>query len=66
MATIQQNKGSKRAAMHPYLRIEKWADGTLAFWRNSTMHNPDNYEPLLQAEIKNERNGSVFTKNIQA
>jgi len=35
MATIQQNKGSKRAAMHPYLRIEKWADGTCVLEKQS-------------------------------
>lgn len=47
-------KGSQNGNRHPYLRIELWEDGTLAFWRRpnpespSTGYNKAMYEQMLQ------------------
>jgi hypothetical protein len=59
----QGNKGSKRGSMHPYLRIELWQNGTLSFWRGSSVHNQSMYEEQLSKEIALERNSSVFSPN---
>lgn len=66
----QGNKGSKRGAMHPYLRTEKWMN-ELAFWRRP--FNPGGtigykvqaYEDRLAEWIKGEKNSAVLTENIQ-
>jgi len=59
----QGNKGSKRGSMHPYLRLELWANGHLSFWRNSPIHAQDLYENQLQAEISQEKNHHIFKPN---
>lgn len=56
---------SKRAGTHPYLRMELWANGTLAFWRGKQGYNHEEYERRLMEQVKNERNSSIFTENIQ-
>lgn len=59
----QGNKGSKRGSMHPYMRIELWASGQLAFWRGSKTHNQPMYENQLAIEIASEKHYNVFDKN---
>lgn len=62
--TRKGNKGSKRGSMHPYMRIELWANGLLAFWRGSSVHNQALYEEQLAKEISAEKHYNVFDQNI--
>lgn len=54
-------RGSSNGNKPPYLRLEKWADGTLAFWRKrnhdpNMRYNVDAYEAILREEIKHHKN----------
>lgn len=47
----KSQRGSKHASLHPYLRQEKWADGTLAFYlqkNHGSLHgyNVEKYMPF--------------------
>ncbi len=57
----KKGKGSQNGNKHDYLRIEKWLDGTLAFWRRPNPEAPSQgyakemYEASLTADSSKDR-----------
>ena len=47
-----KRRGSSHADRHHYLRPELWADGTLAFYLNSSTHVTEKYMDFHHAQVK--------------
>ena len=66
---MAKSKGSINGNKPPYLRIEFWASGELAFWRKKNPgslmgYNVSAYEKLLHKEINSSKNFAVLDRNI--
>ena len=47
----QSQRGSSHASKNPFERPELWANGTLAFYLNSPLHNYEKYREFHERQV---------------